>query len=50
MALKIIQLDAKDLTGQDSGFLIFNVYALSSKCDMGTEGGMMDISSVYLSK
>jgi hypothetical protein len=34
MALKITQLEEKDLTGQYLGFLIFNVSALSSKCDM----------------
>jgi hypothetical protein len=50
MALKIIQFEAKDLTGQYLGFLNFNVFALSSKCDVRTEGAMMDISCVYLSK
>jgi hypothetical protein len=48
MALKIIQLEAKDLAGQYLGFSIFNASALSSKCDMRTEGGMKDISSVEL--
>jgi len=48
MALKIIQLEAKDLAGQYLGFLIFNVSALSSKGDMRTEGGMKYISSADL--
>jgi len=38
MALKIIQLEAKDLAVQYLGFLILNVFALPSKGDMRTEG------------
>jgi len=48
MALKIIQLEAKDLAGKYLGFLIFSVSALSSKGNMRTEGGMKDISSADL--
>jgi len=48
MVFKIIQLEAKDLTGQYLGFLIFNVSALSSNGDMRTGGAMKDISSADL--
>ena len=39
MAIKIIQLEAKDLAGQYLVFLIFNVSALSSKaiCELEVE-------------
>jgi len=48
MTLKIIQTEAKDLTGQYLAFLIFNVSTLSSKGDKRTEGGMKDSNSADL--
>jgi len=44
MALKIIQLEAKDLVGQYLSFIICNVSVLRSQGDMRTE----DISSADL--
>jgi len=48
MTLKIIQIEAKDLAGQNLGFLILSLSTVSSKGDMRTEGGMKDTSCADL--